>query len=64
MSLKHLAIYRARENGTTVEEELAWLKARRQINYELAFFDDFSAYEKYKWQKENNKKLGGNKNEK
>lgn len=56
MSLKHLAIYRARENGTTVEEELAWLEARRQINYEMAFFDEFYAYEKY-WHKENIKKL-------
>ena len=53
MSLKHIARYRAMENGTTVEQELARLKAKSKINYELAFLDEWNAYEKYKWQKEN-----------
>ena len=55
MALKHIARYKAMENGTSIEEELAWLKAKSQINYELAFLDEWNAYEKYKWQKESKK---------
>jgi len=55
MALKHIAKYKAMENGTSIEEELAWLKVKSQINYELVFLDESNAYEKYQWKKENNK---------
>lgn len=37
MSIKDIAKYRARQNGTTVEEELRWLKVRSELNYEKIF---------------------------
>jgi len=55
MALKHIARYKAMENGTTVEQELAWLKARSQINYDMVFYDEENAYQKYKWLKKNKK---------
>jgi len=37
MSLKNIARYRARKNDTSIKEELKWLKAKEQINYEKLF---------------------------
>lgn len=72
MSLKQLAKKLAQHNDMEIEEELSILKRRqRDINrygFLTAFkrdnvrIDEYNAYEKYKWQKEN-KKLGGNENE-
>jgi len=37
MSLKSIAKYRARKNDTSVKEELKWLKAKEEIDYEKLF---------------------------
>jgi len=37
MSLKSIAKYRARKTGNSVEEELKWLKAKEEIDYEKLF---------------------------
>jgi len=34
MGRRHIAKYRARKNNTSVEEEMKWLKAKEEINYE------------------------------
>jgi len=57
MTLKHIAIYRARMNGNSIKEEREVLEDRRRRSNENLFKPTF--YEKYLWQKENNK-LGGN----
>lgn len=72
MSLKQLAKGLARLNNNTVDEEFELLRRRQRnierYDYLTAFrrdnirIDEFNAYEKYKWQKEN-KRLGGNENE-
>lgn len=37
MSLKSIAKYRARKTGNSVKEELKWLKAKEEIDYEKLF---------------------------
>jgi len=37
MSLKSIARYRARKTGNSVKEEMKWLKAKEQIDYEKLF---------------------------
>ena len=37
MSLKSIAKYRARKNDTSVKEEMEWLKAKKEIDYEKLF---------------------------
>jgi len=56
MTLKHIAIYRARMNGNTVEEEQEILEDRRRRSNENLFKP--TSYERYLWQKENNKLRG------
>jgi len=56
MTMKHIAIYRARMNGNTVEEEREILEDRKRRSNENLFKP--TSYEKYSWQKEN-KKLKG-----
>ena len=56
MTLKHIAIYRARMNGNSVEEEQEVLEDRRRRSNENLFKP--TSYEKYLWQKENNKLRG------
>lgn len=51
MALKHIAKYRAMVTGNTVEEELKWLKVKREINLEKMF----GVENEFK----NNKKSGG-----
>jgi len=53
MTLKHIAIYRARMNGNSVEEEQEVLEDRRRRSNKNLFKP--TSYEKYLWQKENNK---------
>jgi len=60
MTMRHIAIYRARMNGNSVEEEWEILEDRRRRSNENLFKP--TSYEKYLWEKEN-KKLGGNRNE-
>jgi len=60
MTMKHIAIYRARMNGNSVEEEREILEDRKRRSNKNLFKP--TSYEKYLWQKEN-KKLGGNGNE-
>ena len=37
MSLKDIAKYRARKNSTSIEEEMRWIKAKEEIDYEKLF---------------------------
>jgi len=37
MSLKSIAKYRARKNDTSIKEEMKWLKAKEEIDYEKLF---------------------------
>lgn len=37
MSLKHIAKYRAMKNDTSIKEEMKWLKAKEEIDYEKLF---------------------------
>jgi len=37
MSLKSIAKYRARKTGNSIKEEMKWLKAKEEINYEKLF---------------------------
>ena len=37
MSLKHIARYKAIQNGSSIEEELRLLRIKSQINYENMF---------------------------
>ena len=58
MSLKSIAKYKAMKNGTTVEEEMRWLRARSEIKLEQLFgVDENNSYLKYEWMRKN--KLGG-----
>ena len=56
MTLKHIAIYRARMNGNTVEEEQEILEDRKGRSNKNLFKP--TSHEKYLWQKEN-KRLRG-----
>ena len=56
MTLKQIAIYRARANGNSVKEEQELLEDRSRRSNEKLFKP--TSYEKYLWQK-NNYKLGG-----
>ena len=56
MTMKHLAIYRARMNGNSVEEEQELLEDRSRRSNRKLF--EPTSYEKYLWQKENNKLKG------
>ena len=57
MTLKQVAIYRSRMNGNSVEEEYERLKLRGMVKNANLF--KLTSYEKYLWQKENNKMKGG-----
>ena len=56
MSMKHIAIYRARLTGNSVEEENQQLKENGKVDNGKLFGvkDEFNDYEKYEWLKENN----------
>ena len=57
MTLKHVAIYRSRMNGNSVEEEYERLKLRGMVKNANLFKP--TSYEKYLWLRENNKLKGG-----
>ena len=52
MSMRHIAIYRARSNGNSVEEEQVILEKRKKRKN---LFNEPTSYEKYEWLKENNR---------
>jgi len=56
MTLKHVAKYRSRMNGNSVEEEYERLKLRGMAKNKNLFKP--TSYEKYLWQRENNKLKG------
>ena len=56
MSMKHIAIYRARSNGNSVEEEQEILEERKRRRNKNLFNEP--SYEKYEWQKKNNRLKG------
>jgi len=56
MTLKHIAIYRARMNGNSIKEEQEILEDRRRRSNENLFKP--TSHEKYEWEKKN-KKLKG-----
>jgi len=56
MTLKHVAKYRAQMNGNSVEEEYERLKLRGMVKNKNLFKP--TSYEKYLWQKENNRLKG------
>ena len=59
MSIKHIARYRAEQTGNTVEEEMQFMKVRREISIESLFgVDENNGYLRYEWNKKN-KGLGG-----
>jgi len=59
MSLKSIAKYKAMKNGTTIEEEMRWLRVRSEVKLEKLFgVDENNSYLKYEWMRKNNR-LGG-----
>jgi len=59
MSLKSIAKYKAMKNGTTVEEEMRWLRVRSEVKLEKLFgVDENNSYLRYEWKRKNNR-LGG-----
>ena len=60
MTLRHIAIYRARKTGNSVEEENQQLKENGKVDNGMLFGvkDEFNDYEKYEYLKENNKLKG------
>jgi len=59
MSIKHIAKFRAEQTGNTVEEELQFMAARKEIKLEKLFgVDENNSYLRYEWNKKN-KGLGG-----
>jgi len=45
MSLKSIAKYKAMKNGTTVEEEMRWLRVRSEVKLEKLFgVDENNSY--------------------
>ena len=63
MSIKDIARYRAEQTGNTVEEEMQFLRVKREISIESLFgVDENNGYLRYEWEKKN-KGLGGRNNE-
>jgi len=56
MTMKHIAIYRARMNGNSVKEEQELLEDRSRRSNRKLF--EPTSYEKYLWERENNKLRG------
>ncbi len=59
MSHKHLAQYQAMKNDISIDEARLILKARAEVNWEALYGVKVPpSYEKYEWQKKNNKLRG------
>lgn len=55
MSIKDIARYRAEHTGNTVEEEMQFLKVKREISLEKAFgIDENNDYLRYEYKRKNN----------